>query len=172
MDLKLHYRIANEADIDAMSAIRLDVRENRLSDPAWLTRQMWIDALQASGNANTWVCESGSRIVGFSSGRIREADIWALFVDREYEGRGIGKALLGLAVDWLQAAGVDEIRLGTGTQTRADAFYARQGWQRGELASNGDVIYRLRKAASPVREAEPSPTQAIENRQAEPCPTE
>lgn len=172
MDLKLHYRIANEDDIDAMSAIRLDVRENRLSDPAWLTRQMWIDALQPSGNANTWVCESDSRIVGFAAGRIREADIWALFVDPAHEGRGIGKNLLRLAVDWLLAAGVDEIRLGTGAQTRADAFYQRQGWQRGELATNGDVVYRLRKAEMSLRESEASPAQSIKNRQAEACPTE
>lgn len=146
--LTLNYRIASEDDIAAMSAIRLRVRENRLSDPAWLTRQMWIDALPASGNANTWVCESASGIVGFASGRIREADIWALFVDPDHEGRGIGKALLRLATDWLLAAGVGEIRLSTGTQTRADAFYRRQGWQRGELAANGDVVYRLRKSAS------------------------
>lgn len=172
MDLKLHYRIANEDDIDAMSVIRLGVRENRLSNPAWLTRQMWIDALQPSGNANTWICESDSRIVGFAAGRIREADIWALFVDPAHEGRGIGKNLLGLAVDWLLAAGVDEIRLGTGTQTRADAFYQRQGWQRGDLAPNGDVVYRLRKPGSSPQEPATPPAQSIENRQTDICPTE
>lgn len=130
-----------------MVVVRFSVHENRLSDPGYLTPQMWLDGLEASGNANSWVCERDGAIVGFSIGRIREADIWALFVDPKFEGQGIGKRLLELATRWMFAAGVSEIELSTTAQTRADDFYRKQGWERGELNDKGEVVYRLRCGA-------------------------
>jgi len=141
------FRIAGEPDIPGMVTVRFSVVENRLSDPAYLTRQMWLDGLVSSGNANSWVCEQDGAIVGFSIGRIREADIWALFVDPRFEGQGIGNHLLGLACDWLFQAGVETIELSTGAQTRADDFYLKQGWERGALNGRGEVVYRRRRAA-------------------------
>lgn len=139
-----HIREATADDIGAMHAIRLDVRENRLSDPSWLTHEVWSSCLVGRSPANTWVCEASGRIVGFSVARIAEADIWALFIDPASEGQGHGKRLLRIASDWLFAQGVTEIHLGTGVHTRADAFYRQQGWQRGELTPKGEVVYRLR----------------------------
>ena len=141
----MHFRIGIEDDIPAMAVIRLGVRENRLSDPDWLTRQMWLDGLEASGNANTWVCEMDQQVIGFSVARARENDIWALFVDPEHESNGVGKRLLTLATDWLFARGVAEIHLSTSVGSRADAFYRKQGWERGELNAKDEVVYRLRR---------------------------
>ncbi len=139
----MHFRIANELDIPAMTAVRLAVNENRLSNPGWLTREVWVDGLESSGRASTWVCENESRIVGFSVARIDECDIWALFVDPDFEGRGIGSQLLELATGWLAQNGVRTIELSTANETRADAFYQRKGWQRGEQNSKGEVVFRL-----------------------------
>ena len=136
------FRVAEESDIPGMTTVRLAVRENRLSDPAWLTRQMWLDGLEKSGNACTWVCEVDDRIVGFSSGRIREKDIWALFVDPQFEGQGIGSRLLDLAVDWMAGKGVGIIELSTADRSRADLFYQRKGWKRGELNAKNEVVYQ------------------------------
>ncbi len=141
----MRLREADERDIPAMTAIRLGVRENRLSDPGWLTHQLWLNGLVASGNANTWVCELDAHIVGFSVARIQEQDIWALFIDPAYEARGVGGQLLDLATDWLFERGVEEIHLSTSVSSRADGFYQRQGWRRGELTAKGDVVYRLRR---------------------------
>lgn len=141
-ETSMQFRVAEERDIPGMTVVRLAVTENRLSDPGWLTRQMWLDGLEASGNACTWVCEIDGRIVGFSCGRIREADIWALFVDPGFEGRGIGSELLDLATDWLAERSVAIIELSTTDRSRADAFYQRKGWQRGELNEKGEVIFR------------------------------
>jgi GNAT superfamily N-acetyltransferase len=145
--VSIRYRVAGEQDIPGMVAVRFAVKENRLSDPGFLTPQMWLDGLRTSGNANSWVCELDGTIVGFSTARVREADIWALFVDPEFEGRGIGQRLLDLATQWLTSEGVKVIELSTAAQTRADGFYLQQGWERGELNARGEVVYR-RNAAS------------------------
>lgn len=146
----LHYREAAINDIPAMTVIRLAVRENRLSDPNWLTHQMWLDGLASSGNANSFVCELNGRIVGFAIGRRHERDIWALFVDPASEGLGIGKKLLSMVSAWMFEHGVDEIMLGTGVDTRAETFYRLQGWQVGGLSPKGEREYRLPRPAHAV----------------------
>ena len=51
--------------------------------------------------------------------------------------------LLRLAVDWL-FDGRDEVRLGTAANTRADRFYAAQGWTREGMKDAVEVEFRLR----------------------------
>ena len=85
-----------------------------------------------------------SSVLGSSVPR-SDASIWALFVEPEREGLGAGKQLLRLAVDWLFEIGNDEIQLGTSAHTRADRFYAAQGWTRGEMKDDVEVWYRLRR---------------------------
>ena len=144
----MRFRLAGESDIPGMTVVRLAVNENTLSDPTWLTRQMWLDALEESGNACTWVCEIDDRIVGFSCGRIKEADIWALFVDPGFEGQGIGTRLLDLATDWLNGKGVGTVELSTTDRSRADAFYQRKAWRRGVLNAKGEVVFQWQGKSS------------------------
>ena len=126
-----------------MSRIRLAVRENALSNPARITMQMYRDHLDALGRG--WVAELDGEVIGFSYADCSDGSIWALFVDPAREGLGAGKALLRLAVDWLFEIGFDEIRLGTAADTRADRFYAAQGWTREGLRDAIEVGYRLRR---------------------------
>jgi len=138
----LAFRRALHGDIPAMSRIRLAVTENALSDPARITPQMYEDFLEQSGRG--WVAEQDGDIVAFCYADKVDASIWALFVQPGHEGRGLGKALLGLAVDWLFGLGHARIRLTTGAGTRADRFYAAQGWVR--APSDGrDIAYALAK---------------------------
>ena len=51
----LTFRRAASADIAAMSALRLAVRENVLSNPGLVTRAMYEDFLERLGRG--WVCE-------------------------------------------------------------------------------------------------------------------
>lgn len=136
-------RAAREADIPAMSAIRLAVTENRLTDPSRVTLQMYRDYLEEQGRG--WVCELDGVIVGFAYADKDDASIWALFVSPEHEGHGIGKRLLALAVDYLFFLGHNEITLSTGADTRADVFYASQGWERGRMKNDVEVRYTLQK---------------------------
>lgn len=135
-------RRARSADIPAMSRIRLSVTENVLSDPARVTLQMYEDFLEKSGRG--WVAEEAGDILAFSYADREDGSIWALFVSPGQEGRGLGKALLQLAVDWLFAIGHERVRLSTTAGTRADRFYAAQGWQR-EPVSATEVAYSLAK---------------------------
>lgn len=137
----LQFRRAVTADIAAMTAIRLAVRENVLSNPGLVTPQMYADYLDKLGCG--WVCERDDTIIGFSYADNTDGSIWALFVLPECEGCGAGRQLLQLAVDWLFARGWAEIKLGTAAGTRADRLYAAQGWQRQGMRNAVEVEYRL-----------------------------
>ncbi len=138
------FRRAVEEDVPVMMRIRLAVKENRLSNPARVTPAMCCDYLERLGRG--WVAEIGGEIVGFSYADRTDASIWALFVDPHREGRGAGKRLLQLAADWLFELGHDEVRLGTEANTRADRFYAAQGWTREGMRDAVEVGYRLRRS--------------------------
>lgn len=139
--MKLIFREAVATDIPAMSAIRLAVTENRLADPSRVTTAMYHDYLDRLGKS--WVCEAEGVIAGFAAADKAEASIWALFVDAQYEALGIGKRLLALTTDYLFSLGHDKIVLSTSADTRADTFYASQGWERGEMKNDVEVHYAL-----------------------------
>jgi GNAT superfamily N-acetyltransferase len=151
----VNIREATAADIDAMHRIRLAVRENRLSDPGWLTAEVYRAYLADAGKGNSWVVEVDGQVAGFCVGRLAEADLWALFIDPAHEGRGLGRALLDVATRWLFARGVASIGLTTTPASRADRFYAAAGWQRGGIDAKGEVAYRLVDAARPLPQESP-----------------
>jgi GNAT superfamily N-acetyltransferase len=140
------FRDATIEDIPALSELRLSVRENALSDPNRITSEMYRAYLSDFGKG--WLCEDEGLVVGFSVASSRDASIWALFVRQEYEGKGVGTKLLGLATQWLFEQGAQSISLSTAIGTRADAFYARAGWQRGDTRSDGEVVYTLDRTTS------------------------
>ena len=143
MHLALTFREATLSDIAAMSVIRLAVTENRLSDPARITHAMYVDYLDRLGK--TWVCEADGAIAGFASADSGASSVWALFVSPLHEGLGIGQRLLALVATYLFGLGHEKIVLSTGAGTRADAFYAAQGWERGPMKDDVDVQYALHK---------------------------
>lgn len=143
---KLTFRTATNADIPAMSKIRLSVRENVLSNPAFVTQKMYEDYLELLGRG--WVCELDGRIIGFSYAAILDHSIWALFVDPDFEGLGAGKKLLHLATHWLFETGATSINLGTSVNSRAERFYLAQGWIRGEMKNEREVSFSLERAKS------------------------
>jgi GNAT superfamily N-acetyltransferase len=135
------FRDANIEDIPALSELRLSVKENALSDPSRITFEMYRAYLTECGKG--WLCEINGAVIGFSVASAKDASIWALFVRQEYEGKGVGKKLLSLVSQWLFETGASKITLSTATGTRADEFYKRSGWLRGEIGSNGEVVYTL-----------------------------
>jgi GNAT superfamily N-acetyltransferase len=134
------FRQARSADIPAMSSIRLSVAENVLSDPRRVTHDMYESYLDAWGRG--WVAEIGGEIVAFCYADSEKGAIWALFVSPRYEGQGLAKRLLTAAVSWLFEQGHGFVSLSTRADTRADRFYAMQGWQRSPL-SETEVQYIL-----------------------------
>lgn len=101
---------------------------------------MYEDYLQLLGRG--WVAEIDGEVVGFSYADKANSSIWALFISPSHEGKGLAKRLLNLATGWLFEQGETLVRLSTGADTRADRFYALQGWTR-ERVEDGDAYYLL-----------------------------
>jgi GNAT superfamily N-acetyltransferase len=134
-------REARKEDVPAMNRLRLQVKENVLSDPSLVTAEMVVEAISRSGRG--WVFVEHGEILGFSIVRSKDPSIWALFVLPECEGRGIGHALHEAAVDWLWSQGAERIWLSTDPETRAYSFYHARGWtEKGRLA-NGEIRLEL-----------------------------
>jgi len=134
------FREAAFDDIPHMTRIRLAVTENVLRDPARITPQMYADFLEEDGRG--WVALVDGKIAAFSYANRIDGSIWALFVEPRFEGQGLGKQLLSLATDWLFSLGFRQVKLSTGTHTRAAQCYTRLGWR---LASSsaGDSVFVL-----------------------------
>jgi len=133
-------RIASPSDIPKMMKLRLDVKENRLSDPSRITAEMVLDAITDKGCG--WVYEVRGQVLGFSIALLEDPSIWALFVQPGFEGRGIGHALHGAAVSWLWQQGASSIWLSTSPATRAESFYRAHGWQE-TGQRNGELYFVL-----------------------------
>jgi GNAT superfamily N-acetyltransferase len=120
-------RIASEADIPEMHRIRMSVRENRLSDPSKVQPGDYRPMIGERGRG--WVAEVDGQMAGFAVADQSRANIWALFVDPGFEGRGIGRALHDTMVDWLFTGGEEQVWLSTAPGTRAERFYTSAGWR-------------------------------------------
>ncbi|MBY5981787.1 GNAT family N-acetyltransferase [Ferrimonas balearica] len=141
LDPTIQIRPATEADIPQLSQIRLSVVENVLSDPERLTPAIYHDYL--TGRGRGWLALCDGEAAGFAVADGPDASIWALFIDPRFEGKGLGKALLDRAVDWLFANGARVITLSTDTNTRAEGFYQAQGWQPGAIDVRGERHFTL-----------------------------
>lgn len=131
-------RTAGRADLPRIHAIRMVVRENRLSRPETITAA--VDHL--IDRDGFWVFEEAGSILGFSSADPRDGLIFALFIDPDHEGRGFGRLLLDRACDALAAAGHAAATLTTGSGTRAERFYRLNGWTDAGRTDDGQVIFQ------------------------------
>ena len=134
-------RRAGPQDVDALIRIRGAVRENRLRDPASVTRADydWF------GSRNLlWLADVDGHIAGFAAGDPRDGTIWALFVDPAQEGAGLGRALLARVCEDLRAEGHVVLRLTTDQGTRAARLYRRLGWEEEGLLPDGEMGFLLR----------------------------
>lgn len=135
-----HIRRARLEEQPRISEIRFAVRENQLLDPSRVTD---ADYLWFSENPGIWVWQENGRILGFSAADTRDGTIWALFIDPDHEGRGIGRALLAKACDVLRQAGHGIATLGTEPGSRADRFYREAGWTALHIDGRGEQVFQL-----------------------------
>lgn len=130
----MKFRIAKIEDIANIHRVRNSVRENALSNPDLITHEDYVEFLTQRGKG--WVCEVDDQIVGFSVADLKDDNIWALFLAPEFEGKGIGRKLQELMLDWYFSNGKSKVWLGTAPQTRAADFYRKSGWK--EIGKNGE----------------------------------
>jgi GNAT superfamily N-acetyltransferase len=134
-------RFALITDIAAMHAVRMSVRENRLSDPTRVTEDDYRRFIEERGCG--WVYDSDNEIVGFGVVDLVDRNIWALFVDPQHEGKGIGSALLNAMVDHAFKKGSEPLWLTTSPGTRAERFYRQSGWREAGIAADGELRFEL-----------------------------
>jgi GNAT superfamily N-acetyltransferase len=91
-----------------------------------------------------WVWVEDGLIQGFAAGDPGNGQIFALFVDPNREGRGIGRALLPLACATLRNAGHSIATLSTDPGTRAERFYRADGWKATGVNGKGEIVFEKR----------------------------
>ena len=139
--MKLIYREAQVADIVQMSDVRVSVKENVLPDPPLIPASEYEEFLTNRGKG--WVCEAANRIVGFAVADLQQHNIWALFVQPEWEGRGIGKTLHHLMLQWYFLQTQQTVWLGTAPHSRAESFYRKSGWYQAGVRPNGEIRFEM-----------------------------
>jgi GNAT superfamily N-acetyltransferase len=137
----MFFREARVADIPQIQIVRRSVKENTLSDPALVTDEDCEDYIIRRGRG--WVCEMGVRIVGFAIVDLRDHNVWALFIQPGYEGRGIGRKLHDDMIDWYFNQTNSAIWLGTAPNTRAEKFYRRAGWKEIGIHGKGEIKFEM-----------------------------
>ena len=135
------YRQAEISDIPQIQIVRHSVKENTLSNPLLVTDADCEEFLTERGRG--WVCEIDGKIVGFSIVDLQENNVWALFLRPAFEGKGIGKALHRLMMDWYFNQTKEMIWLGTAPNTRAEKFYEKQGWKNVGMVNKGEVKFEM-----------------------------
>ena len=121
------FRKALINDISQIQIVRNSVMENILSDPSLVTDKDVEDFITRRGKG--WVCEIDNRIVGFAIADLKDNNIWALFIQPGYEGKGIGKKLHDDMLHWYFNQSKETVWLGTSPSTRAESFYRKAGWR-------------------------------------------
>jgi GNAT superfamily N-acetyltransferase len=125
--LHMIFREARKEDIQQIQLVRNSVRENMLSSPGLVTDHDCEDFMFRRGKG--WVCAVDNAIVGFAIADLQDSNIWALFLRPEFEGRGMGRKLHSLMLDWYFDQGKSSVWLGTSPGTRAEKFYLEAGWK-------------------------------------------
>lgn len=140
MDAKMTatLRQALRADVAGIQRVRHSVRENRLVSIV-ISDDDVIEAIEYTGRG--WVVECGGRIVAFAIGNEQTGNIWALFVEPEYERQGHGRRLHDEMLAWLWSRGLKRLWLTTEAGTRAEQFYTRAGWQPCDVEASGEIRF-------------------------------
>jgi GNAT superfamily N-acetyltransferase len=134
-------RVATTADIKPIQIVRNAVKENTLSNPAFVTDEDCDLFINQRGKG--WVCEIDDVIVGFSIVDFKEYNVWALFLLPDFEKQGIGRQLHDTMLDWYFTQTQQTIWLGTAPKTRAEQFYRKAGWREVGMHSKVEIKFEM-----------------------------
>ena len=134
-------RPATLHDIPQIQVVRNAVTENTLSDPGLVTDQDCAAFITERGKG--WVCEIDHQIVGFAVVDLRENNVWALFLDPNFEKKGIGRQLHQTMLDWYFSQTQKTVWLGTAFNTRAEQFYRKAGWTEVGMHGTKEIKFEM-----------------------------
>jgi GNAT superfamily N-acetyltransferase len=142
-------REATLADVPAIFHVRTSVRENHLSVEQMAARGITHESVgsdMAAGHLGAWIAEIIGQIVAFGIADRRDGKVWALFTLPEFEGRGLGTALLVTCEDWLREQGLPRATLDTARDSSAHGFYLRRGYHEYQVRQGDPLDVYLCKA--------------------------
>lgn len=134
-------REARIEDIPQIQVVRNSVKENTLSNPDLVTDKDCEEFITERGKG--WVCEIDGKITGFSIVDLKDNNIWALFVDPDFEKKGIGKKLHDVMLDWYFTQTKENVWLGTSPNTRAELFYRKSGWNEIGIHGKNEIKFEM-----------------------------
>lgn len=137
----MYIREATIQDIKQIQHVRNAVKENVLSDPALVSDEDCKEYISERGKG--WVCEVNNQIAGFAIADLKEDNIWALFVDPEYEKQGIGFKLHNAMLDWYFSCRKTKVWLSTAPGTRAEIFYRKAGWKHTGMHGKNELKFEI-----------------------------
>lgn len=143
------FREAQIQDIAQIQIVRNAVKENMLSNPALVSDADVEEYITKRGKG--WVCEIDNLIIGFAIADLVDHNIWALFVDTEYEKKGIGKQLHQLMMNWYFSQTKEAVWLSTSPGTRAETFYRKQGWVETGVYGKGEIKFEMSESVFKLR---------------------
>jgi GNAT superfamily N-acetyltransferase len=119
-------------DVDALFEVRTRTRENTYTLEQLHRLGITPESVRAklATTLNGWLCADGERVVAFAMADRSTGELWVIAVLPEYEGKGIGGALMRSAEAWLWASGCERAWLTTDVDQslRAYGFYRHLGW--------------------------------------------
>jgi GNAT superfamily N-acetyltransferase len=139
--MEMIFRDAKIDDIKQIQIVRNSVNENTLSDPNLVSDDECKEFITVRGKG--WVCEIGNRIVGFAIVDLKGNNIWALFLNPEFEKKGIGQQLHRIMLDWYFVQTKNKVWLGTEFNTRAENFYRKAGWVEIGLHGTKEIKFEM-----------------------------
>jgi len=137
----MNLREASVNDIPQIQIIRNIVKENMLSHPNLVTDQDCENFITKRGKG--WVYEVDNKIAGFAIVDLEGNNVWALFVDPEYEKQGIGRQLHDMMLNWYFDQTTHTVWLGTAPGTRAESFYRNAGWTVIGKHGKGEIKFEM-----------------------------
>lgn len=140
-------RPALGADAETLFDIRCSVVENHQSREELASLGITVQSVKEmieGGDYITTIAEEDGQPVGLSMAQISEGYVFACFVRPEFEGKGIGRALMETAEEGLRRGGVQKAWLSTGPEPelRAVGFYLHLGWYKDGCLDDGQIIYK------------------------------
>ena len=142
----MNLRSASASDAEMLFCIRCSVTENHQSREELASLGITGESVKemiVSGDYVTTIADKDERPVGFTMAQISEGYVFACFVRPEFEGQGIGHALMDAAEEGLRKAGVKQAWLSTGPgqDLRAIGFYRYLGWADNGYLEDGQIRF-------------------------------
>ena len=133
------------ADIQDVLVLRKSTVENIVTQEDFDAWGVSTDSLARALNDNVkgWVYEVEGKIVGYVMAASDSAQVLVLAVHPQFEGKGVGGGLLGVAESWLCSNGHSRLWLKTSTNKsfRAYGFYLHHGWRStGEIEGKDEIF--------------------------------